>query len=102
MPRASYPPQLRRQLVELVRSGRSVESLAEEFGLSAQTIRKWVQQSDADEDGRSDLLTTVEEDDLQRQRREDRALRRERKILKKAATWFARETDSLPKKGPDS
>ena len=44
-----YPPEFRREIVALVRSGRSPESLAEEFEPSALAIRKWVQQADLDE-----------------------------------------------------
>lgn len=101
-PKPSYPPEFRRQLVELVRSGRSPESLAKEFEPSAQTIRTWVKQADLDEGRRSDGLMTVERDELRRLRRENRALRMEREILKKAAAWFARETDSIPKRGSGS
>jgi len=101
-PKPSYPPEFRRELVELVRSGRSPESLAKEFEPSAQTIRTWVKQADLDEGRRSDGLTTVERDELRRLRRENRALRMEREILKKAAAWFARETDSIPKRGSGS
>jgi transposase len=76
--------------------------LAKEFEPSAQTIRTWVKQADLDEGRRSDGLTTVERDELRRLRRENRALRMEREILKKAAAWFARETDSIPKRGSGS
>jgi transposase len=102
IPKPSYPPEFRQQLVELVRSGRSPDSLAKEFEPSAQSIRTWVKQADLDEGRRSDGLTTVEREELRRLRRENRTLRMEREILKKAAAWFARETDSLPKRGSDS
>ena len=101
-PKPSYPAEFRKQMVELVRSGRSPESLSKEFEPSAQAIRTWVKQADLDEGRRSDGLTTVERQELRRLRRENRALRMEREILKKAAAWFARETDSLPKQGTDS
>jgi len=91
-----YPAEFRRQMVELVRSGRSAESLGREFEPSAQSIRSWVEQADRDEGRREDGLTTPERDELRRLRRENRRLREEREILKKAAAWFARETDSIP------
>jgi transposase len=83
-------------MVELVRAGRSPESLAQQFEPTAQAIRNWVRQADRDEGRREDGLTTVERTELQRLRRENRTLREEREILKKAAAWFARETGSIP------
>ena len=100
--RPPYPPEFRRQLVELVRAGRSPEELAREFEPSAQTIRNWVQQADRDEGRRDDGLTTAERAELRRLRRENRQLRMEREILAKAAAWFARETDSVPPKSSGS
>ncbi len=89
-----YPPEFRQQMVELVRLGRSPGSLAREFEPSDQSIRNWVAQVDRDEGRREDELTTPEHEELQGLRRENRRLREEREILKKAAVWFARETES--------
>ena len=79
-------------MVELVCSGRSPEALGHEFEPSAQSIRHWVRQADLDEGRRHDGLTTEEREELVRLRRENRTLREEREILKKAAAWFAQET----------
>ena len=100
--RPFYPPEFKKQMVEMVRSGRSPESLAREFEPSAQTIRDWVKQADLDEGRRGDGLTTVEREELRRLRRENETLRMEREILKKAAAWFAKEAESNPKKGSGS
>lgn len=89
-----YPAEYRRQLVDLVRSGRTPESLSREFEPTAESIRNWVRQADRDEGRRAEGLTTVEREELRRLRRENRRLREEREILKKAAAWFARETVS--------
>ena len=97
-----YPPEYRERMIELVRSGRSPESLAKEFEPTAQCIRNWVRQADRDAGRRHDGLTTDERTELQRLRRENAALREEREILKKAAAWFARETGSIPSKDSDS
>jgi len=91
-----YPPEFRRQMVELVRVGRTPEDLAREFEPSAQAIRTWVQQADRDEGRRKDGLTTGEREEIRRLRRQVKQLELEREILKKAAAWFARETDSIP------
>ena len=93
---APYPPELRRRLVELVRSGRSPESLAEEYEPSGQAIRNWIRQAERDEGKRQDGLTSEEKAEIGRLRREVRALREERTILAKAAAWFARETGKIP------
>lgn len=94
--RPPYPPEFRRQMVELVRAGRCPEELSREFEPSAQSIRNWVVQADRDEGRRDDGLTTEDRAELRRLRRENRQLRLEREILKKAAAWFAREAGSLP------
>jgi transposase len=83
-----------------VRSGRTPEELAREFEPSAGAIRNWVRQAELDEGHHSDGLTTDERKELRRLRRENKQLRLEREILKKAAAWFARESDSIP--GRDS
>lgn len=89
-------------MVDLVRAGRTPVSLAQEFEPTAQSIRNWVVQADRDEGRRSDGLTTAEREELSKLRGENRRLRQERDILKKAAAWFAKESDSSPKKGSGS
>ena len=100
--RPPYPPEFRRQMIELVRAGRSPEDLAKEFEPSAQAIRNWVVQADRDEGRRSDGLTNAERSELARLRKENKQLRLEREILSKAAAWFARETKAVPSRGSDS
>lgn len=100
--RPPYSPEFRRQMVDLVRSGRTPEDLSRSFEPSAQAIRNWVRQSDLDTGRREDGLTSVEREELGRLRRENRQLRQEREILAKAAAWFARETGSIPGKPSDS
>ncbi len=95
--RPPYPPEYRRKIVDLVCAGRSPEELAAEFAVSAQSIRNWVKQHGADLSEGSDGLTSVEREELRRLRRENKQLRLEREILSKAAAWFARETDTIPK-----
>lgn len=100
--RAPYSPEFRRQMVELVRAGRTPEELAREFEPSAQAIRNWSRQSDLDAGRREDGLSTGEREELRRLRRENRQLREEREILSKAAAWFAREAGSIPPRSSDS
>ena len=95
--RKVYPPEFKRRMVELVRAGRSPESLAKEFDPSANTIRKWAFQADLDEGLRADGLTTAERKELRELRRKVKQMELEREILGKAAAWFARESITLPK-----
>ena len=105
MPRRThppYPPEFRRRLVELVRAGRTPESLAREFEPSAPAIRNWYRQSQSEEGQEPNGWTGAQQEELQRLRRENRQLREEREILAKAAAWFAREADSIPPRSSDS
>ena len=94
--RSAYPPEFRRQMVELVHSGRTPEDLAREFEPTAQSILNWVRQADRDAGRRTDGPTSAEREELARLRRENQRLRQERDILAKAAAWFARESKVTP------
>ena len=95
--RPPYPAEFRARMVELVRSGRTPEELSREFEPSAQAIWNWVRQAERDGGVRHDGLTTDEKEELRRLRRENKVLREEKEILKKAAAWFAEETGSTPR-----
>lgn len=96
-PRPPYPLEFRAEAVRLVRStNKLIRDVAQDLGVSEQALRNWVRQADLDDGQRSDGLTTSELEELRRLRRENRVLREEREILKKAAAFFARETDQRP------
>src|SRR5262245_21543272 len=71
-----YPSEFRRHIVELVRKRRTPEELGRHFEPSAQCIRNRVRQADRDEGRRQDGLTTAEQEELRRLRRENRTLPR--------------------------
>ena len=80
-----YPPEYKEQMVELVRAGCSPGSLARVFEPTEQTIRNWVKQADLEEGRRSDGLTTEARVELLRLKRENKRLRMERDIVRRAA-----------------
>ena len=81
-------------VVQLCRAGdRSIGRVAQDLGLPDGSVRAWVRQAEVDAGvGPADALTTAEKVELTQLRRENRVLREEREILKKAAAFFAKET----------
>lgn len=92
--RPPYPPEFRREAVQLVRAGRSVKDVAESLGCSEQSLHNWVKQHQLDRRERDDGLTTEEREELRKLRRENARLKQEREILKRAAAFFAAETET--------
>jgi transposase len=92
--RRFFPPEYKAEVVELIRStGKTVCQVARELDLTETAVREWVKRADLDAGRRTDGLTTGERDELRRLRRQVRELEEEREILRKAAIFFARETD---------
>ena len=91
--RRTHTREFKADTVQLVRtSGRSIGQIANDLGLSQSLVRTWVAQADVDDGrGRPGALTTAEKEELSRLRKEVKVLRMEREILKRAATFFARE-----------
>lgn len=100
--RPPYPQEFRRQIIDLVRAGRTPRELAREFEPTYETIHAWVHQADRDEGRTASGLSTEQRDELRQLHREIRQLRLEREILAKAAAWFARETGSVPPRSTSS
>jgi transposase len=93
-PRRFFPPEYKAEVVELIRAtGKTVGQVARELDLTETAVREWVKRADLDAGRRTDGLTTGEREELRRLRRENRDLREEREILRKAAVFFAREID---------
>ena len=91
--RPPYPPEFRAEAVRLARSsGLPLPEIARELGVSPQSLRNWLGQAQLGEAEREGL-TSDEREELRRLRRDNARLREEREILKRAATFFAREID---------
>jgi transposase len=90
-PTPHYPPEFKREAVQLYRSSeKSIPKVAEELGVASESLRRWIRQHEIDE-GKREGLTTSEREELSRLRRENGILKQEREFLKKAAVFFARE-----------
>ncbi len=90
-----YPPEFKRDVVLVARRGDlSVPEVASDFGVSEESVRRWMRQADVD-DGIRDGQTTSEQAEMVRLRREKRRLEMENEILRRAAAYFAAST--LPK-----
>ena len=91
--RPPFPPEFRREAVAMVRSGRPVPEVAEALGVSQQSLRNWVKREALDRSERQDGLTSAERDELRALRRENARLKQERDLLKRAAAFFAADSD---------
>jgi transposase-like protein len=92
--RRTHTREFKADTVALVRTGgRRVAQVARDLGLADSLVRSWVRQADVDAgQGPAGALTTPEKEELSQLRREVKVLRMEREILKRAATFFAKES----------
>ena len=92
--RKPYPPEFRREAVALyVRTDRTLGELAHDLGVSRESLRLWVQQAKI-ESGEREGITGDEREELRALRRRVLLLEQEREILKKAAAFFAKESET--------
>ena len=70
----------------------TVGQIARDFDLTETAVREWLKQAERDAGTRTDGLTTTEKDELAALRRENRRLREDVDILKRATAFFAKET----------
>lgn len=91
-PRRSFTPEFKADIVERCRRGdRSIGQVARDFDLTETAVRAWVHQADVDA-GQGAGLTTAEREELAQLRRENRRLREDVEILKRATAFFVKET----------
>jgi transposase len=92
--RPPYPEEFRREAVQMVRAGRKVSDVATSLGVTEQSLRTWVKQDQLNHRERDDGLRSEEREELRQLRRENARLKQERDLLKRAAAFFARETET--------
>ncbi|GJF34434.1 transposase [Kitasatospora sp. NE20-6] len=91
-PLRSFTPEFKAEIVELCRRGdRSVGQVTKGFDLTETAVRDWIRQSEVDA-GERDGLTSNEREELARLRQENRRLREDVDILRRATAFFAKET----------
>ena len=91
--RRPYPPEFKREAVELYRrSGKSLVVIAAELGVAHESLRQWNKQHAIDV-GEREGLTSAEREELRELRRKLLRVEQERDLLKRAAAFFARETE---------
>ena len=92
--RPPYAEEFRTEAVQMVRSGRTVADVATSLGVTEQSLRTWVKRDQLERRERDDGLTVAERDELRELRRRVKRLEQERDLLKRAAAFFARETET--------
>ncbi|CAA9590594.1 Transposase [uncultured Synechococcales cyanobacterium] len=93
-PRRTFTDEQKAEAVRIVgQSGKPVSQVAKEMGLTESALRKWVKQAQIDhQDNPQGPLTSVECQELNTLRRDLKRVQMERDFLKKAATFFARDS----------
>jgi transposase len=91
-PRRVFTPEFKAEVITFCRQpGNSIAMAVKDFDLTESAVRGWIRQADIDA-GRRGGLSTDERDEISQLRRENKVLREERDILKRATAFFARET----------
>ena len=92
--RRTFTKEFKAEAVALVKQqGLSINKVANNLGVTWSLVANWVKQYEADNGQRPDMLTTEERDELASLRKQVRTLTMEREILKKAAAFFAKESE---------
>ncbi len=93
--RRSFSKDFKLEAVRLVKEGGlGAARAAKDLGIYETSLRRWIKQYEIDHgEGPAGALTTAEKEELRRLRRENRTLRMEREVLKKATAFFAKESE---------
>ncbi|WP_221362398.1 transposase, partial [Streptomyces beigongshangae] len=90
-----YTEEFKRDAIALVdSSGKTVTAVARELGISSESLRGWYRRAKADRgEGQPGELTTAERDELKRLRKQNTEQAKTIEVLRKAAVFFAKESD---------
>lgn len=101
MPRTNppYPPEFRAEAVKLARSSdKRLSEVASDLGIATETLKNWLKQEQIDT-GKREGVTTDEREELKRLRHENKVLKEEREVLRKATAFFATEESNTRRRG---
>lgn len=88
--RRSFPEDFKREAVALItEQGYKVSEAARSLDIHENLLRKWKRRFEQEAGG--EIPSADEREELRRLRRENRELRMEKEILKKASAYFARQ-----------
>lgn len=92
--RRQFTDEFKSEAVRLTReSGRPVAQVARDLGISDNVLYRWrAEQRQVDSQGRTRQAVRTEQDEVTRLRRENETLRKERDFLRRAAAFFAKES----------
>lgn len=90
---APYPQEFREGAIDLVRGGRRIGDVARELGIAESCLRGWIKRDQLDRRERDDGLTSAEREELRDLRKRVKRLEQEKEVLRKAAAFFARESE---------
>jgi transposase len=91
--RRVFTSEFKAEIVELCQRGnRSITQVARDFDLTETAVRAWVKQAELDAGTRTDGVTSAEREELAALRAENRRLRQDVEILRRATAFFVKET----------
>lgn len=94
-----YPQEFKAEAVKLARcSDKRLSEVASDLGIATETLKNWLRQQDIDI-GKREGTTTDEREELRRLRHENKVLKEEREVLRKATAFFAREESRDRRRG---
>src|SRR4051812_18969937 len=92
--RKTFDTSLKLEVVRMIKEqGLSVQNVSESMSIGQTAIRRWLAQYDAEQSGQSGIgkPLTTEQQRIRQLEQENRQLRQDVDILKKASAFFARE-----------